>query len=185
MIISLSGTITHKGKGYAVIETAGLGYQVFMNPRTLAQMEKGQAVRVWTHEHIREDMRDLYGVGSAEEYRMLVTLIDVDGVGPRKALDILSLGDVNAIESMIERGDVERLCGIPGVGRKTAQKIILELKGKLVDATGADDGDEVLAALTGLGYAREKAREALGAERVRAAGSAEEKLRLALRELGR
>jgi holliday junction DNA helicase RuvA len=187
MIISVSGSITHKGKNFVVVESAGLGYQVFVNTATLSKLATGSTVRLWTYEHVREDMRDLYGFMSESEHRLFLALTGISGVGPKMGLGILTLGAAEDIERMIDRGDVDALSGVSGVGKKTAQKIILELKGKLVDVSGdaAAEHDDVLVALVNLGYSREQAREALARKAVVAAGTTEDRLRLALRELGR
>jgi Holliday junction DNA helicase RuvA len=187
MIISISGTVTHKGKNFVVVETSGLGYQVFVNTSTLSKLVTGTNVRLWAYEHVREDMRDLYGFMSEAEHRLFLALTGISGVGPKMGLGILTLGAAEDIERMIDRGDVDMISSVPGVGKKTAQKIILELKGKLVDVSGdgAAEHDDVLTALINLGYAREQAREALARKTVVAAGTTEDRLRLALRELGR
>lgn len=186
MIITVSGNITHKGDGFAVIESAGLGYQVFMNERALDSVDVGNKVRLWAYEHIREDTHDIYGFADEAEYKLFSRVVGVSGVGPRMALSILSLGKVQEIEKMIEKGDVTWISQVPGVGKKTAQKIILELKGKLVDdGSVSGEDEEVLAALVTLGYRREKARDALCRMGTGDGKSVEDRLRAALQELGR
>jgi len=185
MLITIAGKVTHKGADFAVVEAAGIGYQVFMNAAALARTKTSDAVKFWTHEYLREDSRELYGFASAAELAMFQRLIAVSGVGPKMALHILDLGSVREIEKLIDRGDVDMLSRVPRVGKKTAQKIVLELKGKLVEAGGEDGQDgEVVAALVNLGYSREQAREAL-----RGVGdgtkTVEGRLKGALRELGR
>ena len=154
-----------------------------MNKPSLGAIKVGADVRLWTHEHIREDARDLYGFLAAAEHRMFLRLVAISGVGPKMAMNILSLGPVKDIETMIERADVDWLTRVPGVGKKTAQKIVLELKGKL--AFGEDGGDEeVVIALVNLGYSRDKAREAL-ADVGAPDKPVEDRLRAALRALGK
>jgi Holliday junction DNA helicase RuvA len=183
MIITLAGTLTHKGDGFAVVEVAGVGYQVQVNKTTAAALKTGGPVKLWTHEYLREDARELYGFATGAEHRLFRRLLAISGVGPKIAMNLLTLGAVEEIERIIEKGDVARLSSVTGVGKKTAQKIVLELKGKLVSVAD-EQGDEVVSALVGLGYAREKAREA-----VRRVGdqetTVEDRLREALRELGR
>lgn len=181
MIITLSGNVSHKAEAYAVIEAQGLGYQVFMPKTALAELKPGHDVRLWTHEYLREDARELYGFRTQGEHRLFLKLLAISGVGPKMAMNILSLGPVKDIESTIERADVDWLTRVPGVGKKTAQKIVLELKGKLALDDGGDE--EVVAALVNLGYSRDKAREALAD--VPAGRSVEDRLRTALRQLGR
>lgn len=185
MIISISGTVTHKGKNFVVIETSGLGYQVFVNTATLSKLVAGTNVRLWAYEHVREDMRDLYGFMSQAEHQLFLALTGISGVGPKMGLGILTLGDAADIERMIDRGDIAAISSISGVGKKTAQKIVLELKGKLVDIDGGSEQDDVLTALINLGYAKEQAREALSRQSVTSATTTEDRLRVALRELGR
>lgn len=183
MIITLAGKVTAKGESWVVVETAGVGYEVRVAAAPLARLRTDEDVRLWTHEHTRDDGRELYGFLSQSEHRLFRKLIAVSGVGPKTALAMFGLGAARDIELMIEKGDVARLSSVSGIGKKTAQKIVLELKGRLVsDESG--ESDDVVTALVGLGYSREKAREALS--RVGAAeDSDEKKLRAALRELGR
>jgi len=184
MIVTLSGIVKEKCEGYAIIETHGIGYQVFLNAPSLAKLPAGKEVRLWTHEYFREDARELYGFLTEQEYRMFLKLLAVSGVGPKTASNILSLGPVKDIEATIERGDVTWLCHIPHIGKKTAQKIILELRGKLVSNSAIEAGEEVVAALVNLGYSREAAREAL-AKVVDTETTVEGRLRAALKQLGK
>jgi Holliday junction DNA helicase RuvA len=183
MIITIAGTVTHKTDRYLVIEAAGIGYQVQMSRSSLAAVLVGSETRFWTHEHLREDARELYGFLTAGDHDLFLKLIGVTGVGPKAAISILELGGAAAVSGAVERSDIGFLSGANGIGRKTAQKIVLELQGRLVSATVGNEGEEVIAALVGLGYGREAAKEALG--RIGSDGSVEERLRAALRELGR
>lgn len=184
MIITLTGLVREKGDNYAVLEVAGVGYQVFMNAPSLAALPTGKEVRLWTHEHIREDARDLWGFAHKEEYRLFRRLLDISGVGPRTAGNFLALGAVAEIEKHIESSDAAWLCRVPGVGKKIAQKIILELRGKLVSESAVEGGEDVVAALVSMGYARDAARQALG--KVADTEATEEgRLRAALKLLGK
>ena len=183
MIITLSGNVAMKDAAYAVIDVGGVGYQVHMNAEALAALPLGSKANLWTHEHIREDARELYGFSSQAEHRLFRRLISVSGIGPKMAMNIFSLGPVRRIEQLIEKGDIDALTTVSGIGKKTAQKMILELKGKLVEAE-AGEGNEVLAALVGLGYSRERARDALSRVPAGVDDRVEDRLRLALRELG-
>lgn len=182
MIFTLAGTVTHKGDHFAVVEAYGVGYQVHMHKAALANLKAGETVRLWTHEHLREDARDLFGFATLPEHRLFLKLVAISGVGPKMAMNIFSLGDVRVIEALIEKADVDGLTRVPGVGKKTAQKIILELKGKLAMIEDAGGDTEVVAALVNLGYTRERAREAVSATED---GAVEDRLRAALRQLGR
>lgn len=183
MIITLTGTVAHKLEDSAVIEVGGVGYQVHLGKPSLLALRVGSETKLWTHEHVREDARDLFGFLSAGEHGLFLKLVGVSGVGPKMALALLALGTAKQVEEAVDRGDLEFLTSASGVGKKTAQKIVLELKGKLVATEKLDETEEVLAALVNLGYPRERAREAL--RRVKEMGSVEERLRAALRELGR
>ncbi|MEY4723264.1 MAG: Holliday junction helicase subunit RuvA [Candidatus Parcubacteria bacterium] len=182
MIVTLTGTAAHKDSHRAIIEVGGLGYEVHMNPSTLAAVKVGTEVRVWIHDNVREDAHDLYGFATQPEHALFLKLINISGVGPKMAQNILSLGPVAKIEQMIEKADVDWLTSIPGVGKKTAQKIVLELKGKLAIAEEGGESDEVVSALVGLGYSRDRAREVVGAT---AGATVEERLRSAIKQLGR
>jgi Holliday junction DNA helicase RuvA len=183
MIITLTGTVAAKAVDYAVIECAGVGYQVWMSKPSLLVLPVGSETKVWTHEHVREDARDLFGFLTAGDQRLFEKLIGISGVGPKSALSILALGSAKQVEDAVERGDVAFLSSASGVGKKTAQKMILELKGCLVAGDGTDAGEEVLVALVSLGYDRERARAVL--QKLGSDGAVEDRLRAALRELGR
>jgi len=185
MIITIAGKVTHKGADFAVVEAGGLGHQVHLNASVLSGLTVGAAAKFWVHEHLREDAHDLFGFPDRPELAMFQKLVGVSGVGPKMALHIMDLGPVKDIEKVIDRGDVDALSRVPRVGKKTAQKIVLELKGKLASFAGAGGEDEeVIAALVNLGYARDQAREALsqvgGGEK-----TVEGRLKAALRSLGR
>lgn len=186
MIITIAGKITYKGEDYAVVEANGIGYQVFMHTASLHATHLGTDVRFWIHEHIREDARDLYGFPDENAHALFRKLLCISGVGPGMALNILSLGEVSDIEKIINAGDITKLSSVTGVGKKTAQKIVLELKGQLVEEDGSTPEDEeVISALTNLGYNREKARDILSRIPVGVGEGVEERLRVALREMGR
>ncbi len=183
MIVTLKGKLALKSSGWAVVETGGVGYQVYLSSGTLAELPGGGDVELWTHEYIREDARDLYGFKNQAERQLFLQLLDVSGVGPKMALNILSLGKVEDIERKIDEADATWISRVPGVGKKTAQKIILELKGKLTEITGGDPiSDEVISALMNLGYSREQARQAAsGVEE----GTVENRLKTALKALAK
>jgi Holliday junction DNA helicase RuvA len=184
MIITLKGAVTHKSAGFAIVETGGVGYQVYMSSGTLSELPGSGEVFLWTHEHIREDMRDLYGFRTEAERTLFLQLIDVSGVGPKMALNILCLGPVGDIEQKIEAGDAGWIAQVSGVGKKTAQKIILELKGKLAEVAEESTVDkDVLAALVGLGYSREQAKDAVGATET--TDNVEKRLKDALKTLAK
>ncbi|MBN1584923.1 Holliday junction branch migration protein RuvA [Candidatus Uhrbacteria bacterium] len=185
MIVTLTGKVTHRLDGAVILETGGIGYEVSVTPAVLSGAAVGQVVSLWIHEHRREDALDLFGLSSLEELGIYRRLVGVSGVGPKMALHIMALGPVSEIEAIIDRGDIEMITRVKGIGRKTAQKIILELKGKLVHSKGQDSSlDEVVAALVNMGVDRQVAREA-AASAAKTERTVEGQLKSALRQLGR
>lgn len=179
MMIRVQGTVVGKGLNWVAVDVQGVAYQVYVSGLVLNEWMVGQAVTVWTHEVTREDRRELYGFLSPDALAFFWKLIEVNGVGPRLAQKILGSGSWESVRDAIVRGDVSVLTAIPGVGKKTGQKIVLELKGTLVDAQGEEGEDELVDVLRGLGYAVAEARSL--ASGVAKDLSMEERLREALR----
>jgi Holliday junction DNA helicase RuvA len=168
MFYYLNGTITHIESGLAVVDCGGVGYAVHTSARTISQLNAGKPAKLLTHPIIREDTFDLYGFASQAELNTFRLLIGVSGVGARSALAILSASTPEDLALSIVGGDEKVLTRAPGVGKKLAQRIILELKDKLgkdmsdfvaLGGEGAFSGAvigsvaaDVTAALTGLGY---------------------------------
>lgn len=144
------------------VDVHGVGFRLFVLPRTLQQFPIGSEAAVSTHLHVREDALELYGFANVEEQRLFEKLLTVSGVGPRVALGVLSAASVSDLEAAIERGQAAILTKVSGVGTKTAQRIIIDLKGKLVHDETAGDSDmgTVIDALTNLGYTAKEARDA-------------------------
>jgi holliday junction DNA helicase RuvA len=162
MIGSLRGTILDVSPTDALIEVAGVGYRVIASPATLAGLRAGEPAFLHIHDHVREDAHDLFGFASRDERSLFERLINVSGVGPKVGLAILSLGSADTVKRAIMSGDLGMLTSIPGVGMKIAQKVVLELKGQLVDVESASGPDrEVIDALVSLGYSSNQAREAV------------------------
>jgi holliday junction DNA helicase RuvA len=179
MIAHISGNTLRKGGSWLIIETGGLGYRVFAGPAVILSAKVGEPLSLWTHEQQREDGREFYGFATPDELELFWRLITVSGVGPKMGLTIVGASNIAAVKKWIDDGNVAALSEIHGVGKKTAQKIVLELKGKLAEAEAG--GDEASDALVGLGYSREEARRAL----VGIEGTTEERVRAALKRLGR
>ncbi|MEK7073095.1 MAG: Holliday junction branch migration protein RuvA [Patescibacteria group bacterium] len=160
MITSLTGTILARGADYVIIDVAGVGYRVVCAAELLAQLTTGTTTTLFTHEAIRDDGREIFGFSTLDALELFWQLIAVSGVGPRTGLAILAMGSPPTVRSAIERGDIGAISSAHGVGKKTAQKIVLELKGKLVDA---DDGptDDLQDALVTMGYGKQEAAAAL------------------------
>lgn len=169
MIACLDGKIELKGEKFFIIATGGVGYKVFAGAETLRALpEKGFTAKVWTHQYVREDALELYGFSRYAEVEFFETLIGISGIGPKGALGVLAIAPVDTLKKAIAAGDTTYLTRVSGIGRKTAEKIVLELKekmagkGVLIDAPELKDEADVLEALISLGYSRSEAREALG-----------------------
>lgn len=162
MIASLTGTILARGADYVIIDVAGVGYRVVCSAELLAKNATGATATLYTHEAIRDDGHEIFGFSTLDALELFWQLIAVSGVGPRTGLAILAMGSPQTVRSAIERGDIGAISSAHGVGKKTAQKIVLELKGKLVDA---DNGptDDLLDALVTMGYGKQEATTALHA----------------------
>lgn len=169
MIAHLSGSIFFAGDKYAIIETAGVGYKVRVSIDTLQTLRKSpeKKASLWIYTVVREDALDLYGFETQNELDFFELLISVSGIGPRSALGILNVAPVDHLKEAIAMGDTGALTKVSGIGSKSAQKIILELREKL----GGDEsvtGETILGGerdaiegLVALGYAERAAREAL------------------------
>ena len=191
MLYSLSGTVALKSDRFAVIEAGGLGLKLFMSARTITSSPPaGTAVKVFAHLHMREDALELYGFGSEKELMYFEMLISVSGVGPKSALAILDITNMDELAASIKEGRADLLTRASGIGHKTAERIILELRSKVQSAkSGAVvekmEGDaDLVEALSNLGYRREEARAALGKVDAKMTGI-EARLKEALRILGK
>ncbi len=169
MIAYLNGEIIAKTNNYLILETGGVGYQVFIGENFLAELKTGSRQEIYIHHRVREEASDLYGFKNLEDLNLFELLLSVSGVGPKSALAVLSLADTNDIKEAIVRGDASLLTKVSGIGKKTAERLVLELKNKvtrvssgvnLVGGGLSGSGDE-LDALMSLGYSLSDAREAL------------------------
>ena len=154
MFAYLKGHTSYGGKDFVVIEVNGIGYKVHTaNPY---EFKKGEAVQVFTHQVVSENEISLYGFRTLEEHDLFINLISARGIGPKTACAILAMKDMNGLRQAIENGDAKYLCKFPKIGPKTAQQIILDLKGKLVIPEGplfTNPGlTEAIEALQALGY---------------------------------
>ncbi len=184
MISFVRGTILEAGTESLVVENTGIGYEISAPKNLLGGIRPGEVIGLWTHEYQREDSRDLYGFKSREELYFFKKLISISGVGPKMAMKLFDLGNLDEIKKAVLAGRAEFLSEAPGVGSKTAQKIILELRGKinLDENSGAED--DVADALMHLGYTRHEAKATLN-KISPALSSSEERLREALKILGK
>lgn len=151
--------------GYAVIEAAGLGYKVFMTDADLFRMEPQGTVSASTYLAVREDALDLYGFLDYDDQKTFELLLKVSGIGPRSALGILSATSSETIKAAVASGKPDYLTKQAGVGKKTAEKIVRELAGKMEAPTGGtkhfESDEEASAALIALGYSEREARDVL------------------------
>lgn len=192
MIASLHGTLESLGGDWAIINVNGIGFQVYMSTSTLSTLGAiGKEVRLHTHLVLREDNVTLYGFASKEELELFQTLIGVSGLGPRLALAMLSVMNVEQASMAIATGNVDLLTVVPGIGKKMANRLILELKDKigagLIAAPAAQlaqENTDVLAALISLGYSINEASRAVATLPTSSDLSLEEKIKLALQYFG-
>jgi Holliday junction DNA helicase RuvA len=170
VIGSLRGEVLERGlDGTVLVEVGGVGYLVVVSPRTLAELEPTTSVFLHIHHHIREDGQTLYGFATREERATFQVLIATHGVGPALAMAILATHSPAALVDVVASGDIGALTLVPGVGRKTAERLLIELKSRLsvpvLDPVGASSGGsaigEVREALAGLGYAPDEIRDAM------------------------
>src|SRR5579884_3747203 len=172
MIAHLRGRLIAKHPNQAVVETAGVGYDVTITVPTYSDLPSvGAEVALHIHTHVREDVIALYGFLRTAEKQLFEKLISVSGIGPKLAITILSGMPADEMTAAIRGNDVARLTRIPGIGRKTAERMALELRDKLPAATAetpapsamTDVQEDVLSALLNLGYQRAAAEKALSA----------------------
>jgi Holliday junction DNA helicase RuvA len=190
MIGSLRGTVLERGSdGRVLLEVGGVGYLVTVTPRTLAELEPTSSAFLHIHHHIREDAQTLYGFPSRSERATFDVLVATHGVGPALALAILGTHTPSALVDIVASSDLASLCLVPGVGKKTAERVLVELRSRLSvpvldDAApaGSSAVGDVREALAGLGYGSEEIREAL--REVDTSEHAELLLRDALKVLG-
>ncbi len=186
MIGSIKGKITLKTDKFLIVETGGVGYKISTSPDLLSKTEKtGGEIMLWIHTHVREDALDLYGFSERAELEFFEMLLNVSGIGPRSALAILGIASIETLRKAIGTGDTSYLTKISGIGRKTAEKIVIELRDKVGEEKGGSSlqGElDALEALKSLGYSQNEARDAL--KKVTPDTNTNTKIREALKILG-
>ena len=192
MIGYLKGEVAHRGAEECLLEVGGVGYRLACSATTMAGVPPvGGETRLWTYLHVREDVLALYGFASESERTMFEGLIGVSGVGPKVALQICSAFSPDAFRRALVTDDVDAITSVPGIGKKTAARVILDLKEKLdlpdLAVVGGDAGGRHLAAarsaLENLGYSPGEVRAALGNVDAAAEDSVEAVVRSALKVL--
>ncbi len=168
MIAYIKGKIIAKQGSDLIILNQGLGYKVSVSADIYSETHKDSDIELYTHQHVREDSLDLYGFRSLDDLEMFEMLLSVSGIGPKSALAVLSLSSTNNLKEAIVSEDASMLTKVSGIGKKTAQRVVLELKekiGKLEDikigAQGSVVSSDEIDALIALGYNTSEAREAL------------------------
>ncbi len=163
----------HKYSNYIILRVEGLGYKIFLNEKFYNNLREGQEIELYTHQYVREDALDLYGFETWEQLGFFETLLSISGIGPKSALSATSIAGVSEFKEYIARGDSALLQQVSGIGKKTAERIVVELRDKIGFLPASSEREEVksgeegsasseeIDALMALGYSLTQAREAL------------------------
>ncbi len=189
MIATLRGEITQVEDNAIIVESGGVGLRVFVPKQLRERTKAGEAIFLFTHLVVREDDWKLYGFESQADRELFTTLLGVDGVGPRTALSVLSTLNLDTVQRAVFNDEPDLLSRVPGIGKKTAQKMVLYLHDRLKPVSGlekiasmSEADSEVLAALTALGYSVVEAQTAIQSIPKEAPEDVGERLRLALQQ---
>ena len=192
MIATLRGEITQVEENAVVVESGGVGLRVYLPKPMVDKAKTGEAIFLFTHLVVHEDDWKLYGFESRVDRELFTTLLSVNGVGPRMALAVLSTLNLDTVQQAVFGNEPDLLSRVPGIGKKTAAKIVLYLHDRLKPISGlekiaslSDVDSEVLAALTSLGYSVVEAQSAIQSIPKEAPDEVEERLRIALRQFSR
>jgi Holliday junction DNA helicase RuvA len=168
MISFIEGKIIFKGERFVVADVNGVGYRIFVGPEVLRKTKKEEMIKLWTHLYVREDAMELYGFSEYAELDFFETLIQISGIGPRSALGVLAVAPLDTLKRAIAGGETSYLTQVSGIGKKIAEKIILELRDKLGKVGFGAEGniflkeeEDVLKALRALGYSYSEVRDVL------------------------
>lgn len=191
MIGWLSGRVKDKDRDRLIVDVNGVGYQVIPSAGVLRQKVKiGEDIRLFIYTHVREDQLALFGFSSLEEKRVFELLLSVSGVGPKSAMAVLARGKPDEVREAVAKADVEFFTSVPGLGKKTAQRIIIDLKSKLgdleeLDLTGKNEPavKELIMVLKSMGFGTEEARAMI--KRVDLELSLTDQIKLALKQAGK
>lgn len=197
MIALLTGTIAHKSPEFIILDVNGVGYRVQIPFSTYYELpDAGARISLNIYTHVKEDAISLYGFRTAAEKDFFQLLISVSGIGPKLGKDILSNVQVDELAAALTRGDLARLSAVPGIGKKTAERLVLELRDKVIklglaaavpegghSAAPAGVEEDVASALINLGYKEAVVKKTLAELRIPAEASMEEALKLALKAL--
>ncbi|MFH0988283.1 MAG: Holliday junction branch migration protein RuvA [Parcubacteria group bacterium] len=167
MIAYLKGAVKLKGSNFLILENQGVGYKIFTPTESLLKAKEGAEVEFYIYQHIREDMNQLYGFSSYDALEFFELLISVSGVGPKTALNVFGVANIADLKSAIGRGNAALLKKVSGIGAKTAERLVVELKNKISGGPVGKTDDELssdadaIDALVSLGYEDRLARETL------------------------
>lgn len=192
MIGSLSGTVELRDDPYLLINVSGVGYKVLAATDVLSKVNgEGDSIKLFTYTHVRDDALELYGFLTRDDLKLFESLLSVSGIGPKTAMSVFAIGNSEEIRQAIAQSNVSFFTSVPRLGKKNAQKIIIELKSKIgsvreLDLTGDElkEHEQVIEVLKTFGFTGKEATEAIRS--IKGKGeTTEEKVRLALRYLGK
>ena len=189
MIAYLEGAIQSKGEQHVIVVVNGVGYKIHAASDVFSSVSVDSNLKLFTYTHVREDALELYGFSKYSDLKLFESLINVSGVGPRTAIGIFAIGTGDEIIKAIADSDVPFFSGIPRLGTKNAQKIIIELKNKVgggeLDLTGVSNGErnELASALKTFGFTSKEINEAV--RNIDRSASVEEQIKMALKYLGK
>lgn len=168
MIAHIEGTNIYMTDKFVVVDASGVGYKIFATTDTLSKTSVGSTFALWTYMAVRENSLDLYGFETIDEMSFFELLLDVSGIGPKSALSILTVATLDTLKKAIATGDTSYLTKVSGIGRKTSEKIVIELRDKLKGHKGEDGApsslrgeSDIVEALKSLGYSQNEARDVL------------------------
>ncbi len=194
MIGFINGRVDHIGTGFCLVEAQGVGYRIFMNASDLGRLAVDQRIKIYTYLSVREDALQLYGFLSYDMYSLFTKLITVSGIGPKVALGVLSATKTDAFFLAIRNRDIKYLTKLPGIGKKTAERMLLELKNLVGPETGSagESGSDIfqpvdnsplgeaMDALASLGYTQDEISYAMNRLQLSGGETAEAIIRKAL-----
>jgi holliday junction DNA helicase RuvA len=167
MLSYVKGRIIKRGGNFVILNNADIGYKIFVGEGAAADLASASEAEFWLYQNIREDANELYGFSNYEKLEMFELLLSVNGIGPKSAMGIMTAINAEELKEAIATGDLAMLTKVSGIGKKTAERIVLDLRDKVgflvptEGSTAAARGDEI-DALMALGYSLQQSREALG-----------------------
>jgi Holliday junction DNA helicase RuvA len=189
MISQLNGKIIYKTDKFLIVDVNGVGYKVFSTTELVSKTKENDVARIWTYLAVRENALDLYGFSDKKELDFFELLNTISGVGPKTALNILNVANVDSLRRAVSTGETAHLTKVSGLGKKMADKIVLELKGKLGTYEeiniGMKEEIDALEALKSLGYSHKESREALQEIDGSTSLTTSQRVKAALKHLGK